>query len=265
MVYGIFTAGQRTWGGPRADAGQADSTTTAQAAIEQAEAMGDDLNVVPETFRSAVQSRHISTGRDYPSVSLQPSDNLKGRLRSTGGSVWYPDQDALLPLRRSATVPLRIPLQPTLSTDSLISNSSTNYSIFMPRHADSLVDLENQQPQSSRSRAHPPSASSAYYDSRQEPRYGEQSYRSHSQSSRPASEDGSIDLGSLGRPSLFHEHIMEKQNGSDIPLLELTRPTSPESVHRLSLQRYEGGIGRRGRSSLARSFSAQDLEKNEQQ
>jgi chitin synthase len=262
MVYGIFTAGQRTWGGPRADAGQADSTTTAQAAIEQAEAMGDDLNVVPETFRSAVQSRHISTGRDYPSVSLQPSDNLKGRFRSTG-SVWYPDEDALLPLRRRATVPVRIPLQPTLSTDSLISNSSTNYSIFMPRRADSLVDLENQQPQSSRSRAHPPSASSAFYDSRQEPRYGEQTYRSHSQSSRPGSEDGSVDLGSLGRPSLFHEHVMEKQNGSDIPLLELTGPTSPESGLRLSLQGHDVGMGRRGRSSLARSFSAQDLEKEE--
>ncbi|KAI1266070.1 family 2 glycosyltransferase [Xylariaceae sp. FL1019] len=55
MVYGIFTAGQRTWGGPRADAATADSNTTPQQAIEQAEKTGDDLNVVPETFKPAAE------------------------------------------------------------------------------------------------------------------------------------------------------------------------------------------------------------------
>lgn len=54
MVYGIFTAGQRTWGGPRADAGAADKNTTVQEAIEYAEQTGDELNVVPETFIPAV-------------------------------------------------------------------------------------------------------------------------------------------------------------------------------------------------------------------
>lgn len=54
MVYGIFTAGQRTWGGPRADAGAADKNTTVQEAIEHAEQTGDDLNIVPETFIPAV-------------------------------------------------------------------------------------------------------------------------------------------------------------------------------------------------------------------
>ncbi|KAL2267497.1 hypothetical protein VTJ83DRAFT_4774 [Remersonia thermophila] len=57
MVYGIFTAGQRTWGGPRADAAAADATTTAQQAIEQAEKTGDDLNIVPESFIPAAQER----------------------------------------------------------------------------------------------------------------------------------------------------------------------------------------------------------------
>lgn len=50
MVYGIFTAGQRTWGGPRADAAAADKNTTVQEAIEHAEQTGDDLNIKPETF-----------------------------------------------------------------------------------------------------------------------------------------------------------------------------------------------------------------------
>lgn len=58
MVYGIFTAGQRTWGGPRADAGAADKNTTVQEAIEYAEQTGDDLNVVPETFIPAVMAKH---------------------------------------------------------------------------------------------------------------------------------------------------------------------------------------------------------------
>ena len=43
MVYGIFTAGQRTWGGPRADAGAADSSTSPQQVIEKAAAEGDDF------------------------------------------------------------------------------------------------------------------------------------------------------------------------------------------------------------------------------
>ena len=55
MVYGIFTAGQRTWGGPRADAATANEDTTPQQAIEQAENTGDDLNIVPETFMPAAE------------------------------------------------------------------------------------------------------------------------------------------------------------------------------------------------------------------
>ncbi|KAK8091058.1 class VII chitin synthase [Apiospora phragmitis] len=55
MVYGIFTAGQRTWGGPRADAATADADTTPQQAVEQAEKQGDELNIVPETFIPATE------------------------------------------------------------------------------------------------------------------------------------------------------------------------------------------------------------------
>lgn len=74
MVYGIFTAGQRTWGGPRADAGAADKNTTVQEAIEHAEQTGDDLNVVPETFIPAViaqqqqQQQKGQVGRKETSV-----------------------------------------------------------------------------------------------------------------------------------------------------------------------------------------------------
>jgi chitin synthase len=80
MVYGLFTAGQRTWGGPRADAGAADSQITAQQAIEQARGADDDLNVVPETFRPAAETRKRYT---RPSA-LQPSASVEGRFSGRG-------------------------------------------------------------------------------------------------------------------------------------------------------------------------------------
>lgn len=77
-VYGIFTAGQRTWGGPRADAAAADGTTTAREAAEKAEEQGDELNVVPETFIPARQARLLQS----PGVSAGQQQGL-GRTRST--------------------------------------------------------------------------------------------------------------------------------------------------------------------------------------
>ncbi|EXJ77079.1 chitin synthase [Capronia epimyces CBS 606.96] len=79
MVYGVFTAGQRTWGGPRADAGAADAKVTPQEAIEYAIATGDDLNVVPETFKPAMEVRRRRT---RPSA-LQPSSCVEGRFVPT--------------------------------------------------------------------------------------------------------------------------------------------------------------------------------------
>ncbi|KEF55164.1 chitin synthase [Exophiala aquamarina CBS 119918] len=76
MVYGIFTAGQRTWGGPRVDAGAADAEVTPQQAIEHAIETGDDLNVKPETFKPAMEVRRR---RVRPSA-LQPSSSIEGRF-----------------------------------------------------------------------------------------------------------------------------------------------------------------------------------------
>lgn len=86
MIYAIFTAGQRTWGGPRADAGAADAKVTPQQAIEHAIATGDDLNVVPETFRPAMEIRRR---RVRPSA-LQPSSSVEGRFvpAEQGSSPW---------------------------------------------------------------------------------------------------------------------------------------------------------------------------------
>ena len=147
MVYGIFTAGQRTWGGPRADAGAADATTTPQQAIEHAEATGDDLNVVPETFKPAAEAQHPS--HLLGAVPVQPSDHLEGRFapaeRLPGG--WYlqnNDSGLTLPnmLPRNPDVP-RIPLHPRASFDSFTTDNSMPYSVYMPRRVESIMGDED--------------------------------------------------------------------------------------------------------------------------
>ena len=147
MVYGIFTAGQRTWGGPRADAGTADPNTTPQQAIEKAEATGDDLNVVPETFKPAIEARHPE--KQVGAVPIQPSDHLEGRFASAqrlpGG--WYMqnnDSGLTLPnmLPRDPNAP-RIPLHPRDSMDSFMSGASASNSVYMPRRVESIMGDED--------------------------------------------------------------------------------------------------------------------------
>ena len=147
MVYGIFTAGQRTWGGPRADAGAADAHTTPQQAIEHAKATGDDLNVVPETFKPAVEAQH--PGKTVPTVPLQPTGHVEGRFAPAehlpGG--WYlqnNDSGLTLPnmLPRDPNVP-RIPLHPRDSFDSLVTSASPTNSVYMPRRVESIMGDED--------------------------------------------------------------------------------------------------------------------------
>ena len=148
MVYGIFTAGQRTWGGPRADAGAADPNTSPQQAIEHAEATGDDLNVVPETFKPAVEARHPE--KAVGGVPLQPSGHLDGRFapaqRLPGG--WYMqnnDSGLTLPnmLPRNPDAP-RIPLHPRASMDSFMTMDTNVNSVYMPRRVESIMGDEDQ-------------------------------------------------------------------------------------------------------------------------
>ncbi|KAG5945369.1 hypothetical protein E4U53_006727 [Claviceps sorghi] len=89
MVYGILTAGSRTWGGPRADAAAADQNTTAREAVERAEELGDELNVVPETFKPAKEARTMADGAREGGVLVsrkrsivRPPDAVDGRFSS---------------------------------------------------------------------------------------------------------------------------------------------------------------------------------------
>lgn len=133
-VYGIFTAGQRTWGGPRADAGKADTATTAQQVVEKADILGDELNVVPETFTEA---HHAAIP-----VPLQPPERIEGRFaaaeRLPGGWYGHPD-DSIASIGTGAF----------FNSNSDIefrrrSSFESNTSVFMPRRVESIMGEEDQ-------------------------------------------------------------------------------------------------------------------------
>jgi chitin synthase len=140
MVYGIFTAGSRTWGGPRADAGTADAETTPQQAIEHAKETGDELNVVPETFKPATEARH--PGRPK-ATALQPSAALEG-VFSHGEYAhdgWYKDSDDAdisMPelVHNSGRVRRLRPV-------SFESAGSSEHSVTMPRRLTSMLGEED--------------------------------------------------------------------------------------------------------------------------
>lgn len=141
MVYGIFTAGQRTWGGPRADAGVADARTSPEEAIKHAEATGNELNVVPETFRSSIATR--LRGRLAP-VPLQPSNSIEGRFAAAeklpDGMYQHSDGSRLsLSHVFGQSRGSVIPHFRRDSDDSVSSfRSATFFEQYMPRRLDTL-------------------------------------------------------------------------------------------------------------------------------
>ncbi|KAG0129649.1 chitin synthase-domain-containing protein [Tuber indicum] len=150
MVYGIFTAGQRTWGGPRADAGTADDTKTPQQAIEEAEARGDDLQVVPETFRPAAELQ-AENNQIRQRVPVHPDVRVEGQFsaseRLPGGYYNYSnDSMGTLPdiVPRNPGAP-RVPLHPRASFDSFVSGTSTTAgnSVYFPRRVESIMGEED--------------------------------------------------------------------------------------------------------------------------
>ena len=137
MVYGIFTAGQRTWGGPRADAATAGDNTTVEQAIEAAEATGDDLNIIPETFAGA----KVPIGR-RPSrrVPLQPSDNMAGKFAAperTASGFYLQNNDS------TNTMANGLPLPGLRRRPSFGSTFSGLDSVYMPRRVESVLGDED--------------------------------------------------------------------------------------------------------------------------
>ncbi|KAF2168307.1 glycosyltransferase family 2 protein [Zasmidium cellare ATCC 36951] len=144
MVYGIFTAGSRTWGGPRADAGKADETKTPEQAVAEAQAMGDELNVVPETFRPAVEIARQKSLR----TPLMPSSRLEGRFAPAealpGG--WYQqvnDSGQLRPDMAPRGDEEMVIYHKGPRRDSTDSFLSSQHTIHTPRRVESIFGFEN--------------------------------------------------------------------------------------------------------------------------
>lgn len=145
MVYGIFTAGQRTWGGPRADAAAADAYTTPGEAVEQAKEQGDELNVNVGTFRTGIVRRR--------SVPVRPSGKIEGRFAPAeqllDGCYAGTNQPGPVRARLSAPLPelppFQLPSHFCSSTDSVTDSSDTESNkISMPRNVESLMGEEDQ-------------------------------------------------------------------------------------------------------------------------
>ncbi|KAI1779706.1 glycosyltransferase family 2 protein [Hypoxylon cercidicola] len=155
MVYGIFTAGQRTWGGPRADAATADVNTTPQQAVEQAEKTGDDLNVVPETFIPAAEvQRQRSKGKENgiqrSKSKVLPPEKIEGKFavpeRKANGFYAYPEESAYsigTPGTEYSAFdrPNLRPLHTRESVDSFLT-TGTN-SVYLPRRVESIMGEED--------------------------------------------------------------------------------------------------------------------------
>ncbi|KAI1325524.1 family 2 glycosyltransferase [Xylariaceae sp. FL0255] len=158
MVYGIFTAGQRTWGGPRADAATADKNTTPQQAIEQAEQTGDDLNVVPETFKPAAEiqrgnslkEKDVSGGVSRKRSKLLPPGKIEGRFaapeKKADGFYTHEEEDysrfSFNTLAESSRNRLATPLQHRDSWESFQTSSGDN-SVYLPRRVENIMSDED--------------------------------------------------------------------------------------------------------------------------
>ncbi|RAK98679.1 chitin synthase D [Aspergillus ibericus CBS 121593] len=139
IVYGIFTAGQRTWGGPRADAAKADEHTTPEEAVEKARVQGDELNVQVDTFR---------TKADEKGVPIRPSSKVNGRLSAVPQipDRYYDRQSALGASLAKYMTPLpdvpRIGTHPHYSLDSVATSDSGANSISLPQQVETLLSAE---------------------------------------------------------------------------------------------------------------------------
>ena len=139
MVYGIFTAGQRTWGGPRADAGKADEKTSPAQAVAIAAEQGDELNVDPESFKPALKQLQPS----HP-AALMPAARLEGRFAPAevlpGG--WYQQRNDSGAL--GADMVLRRAEKGRRGSDGSMWSRNTSVdsasSVWRPRRVESLFD-----------------------------------------------------------------------------------------------------------------------------
>ncbi|KAJ4313486.1 hypothetical protein N0V94_006923 [Neodidymelliopsis sp. IMI 364377] len=251
MVYGIFTAGQRTWGGPRADAGTADAKVSPQQAIEQAEAQGDDLNVVPETFKAAAEAQKNRPGP----VPLQPTADMEGRFAAAERlpNGWYQqgnDSGLTFPnmAPRDPNAP-HVPLHPRSSMDSFVSGTSANNSVYMPRRVESFMDPEDARIYHKTQETQKPAGGAFFEEQRQQGPY------EVGMSSGKGGYTESIE--SLSGDSVYDKQQQQKQYRNQSNTSPLATEygqgdlAAPKAAYSQQTNRDSNGSNRQGRSPLA--------------
>lgn len=241
MVYGIFTAGQRTWGGPRADAERADVKISPEQAIEYAEIHGDELNVVPETFKPAIEA---ATNRHPHHAPLLPSGHLEGKFvpadELAGG--WFRqtnDSGALhsdmTPRQTEEGVVYGKGMRGSM--DSAWSSSSASNSIHTPRRVESIVDLPDALKYLDR-QAHQRPAGGAYLERSDPPAFSNGPIQHHH---TYASSTRSSDSG--GSSISLHFDVPTRR-----PTMDFTGPgATATATARAPLRQYEQDERERGR------------------
>ncbi|KAK4631219.1 Chitin synthase D [Fulvia fulva] len=147
MVYGCLTCARRTWGGPRVDAIKADEKITPEQAVAEAKGKGDELNIVPETFKDVAPLGRKKSVRTAP---LLPSSKLEGRFalpEQTNGGYYaqrndsielHPDQTSILDDEQ-----VYYHQGPRRGSMAASSYFGSHESFAMPRRVESVWDLQN--------------------------------------------------------------------------------------------------------------------------
>lgn len=254
MVYGIFTAGQRTWGGPRADAAVADAHTTPQQAIEMAAAAGDDLNLVPETFHARAAPRKP--------VPLQPSERVEGRFavpeRHPDG-LYHQDNDSQATMDANGIlVRPRMPHRNRDSLDSFVSQQSGVASIYMPRRVESFMGEEDQI-KYAMAQAGQPAAGGAYMTAHVGlPKHSEGSAVAHKAEWSQSTESLGSEKDRLHTPVAAHTRIVPQNARLSVPAQSTPLPHGAGEALEMvtpsdaSATRTGRDGSRNGRSPLAR-------------
>jgi len=259
MIYGIFTAGQRTWGGPRADAGAADEHTTAQQVIEKAIEAGDELNIVPETFATA---KVLQKGkRKAETVTLLPPAKLQGKFAAPemlpGGWYKQPNESGLTV--NTTFLGSRRPAPGSRdSSDSFVSDRTAANSVYFPRRVESLMGEEDKKKYAI-AQANQRAPGGAYmlagYDIDNPPQGKvyemDNDHGQKPQFAESAAEEGEYEM--LDVPRLNSVHSYQSRQLTSSP--ELFSPAKASQHGRPSLAypaHASTKVGRNGRSPLAR-------------
>ncbi|PLN75086.1 chitin synthase D [Aspergillus taichungensis] len=133
VVYGVLTSGQRTWGGPRADAAKADEDATFAGQTLQTKEQDKELGTWIYPFRT-------NTDEEKPSVRFE--NHTEQAFPSHHPEIYKSKQyDLDTSVPRLVANPVDIPLHPYCSANSAQTWDSGSDTICLPQHVECLTGV----------------------------------------------------------------------------------------------------------------------------